>query len=845
MSASSSLPLTPARLCRLCARLLALALIATFMVAMPSALPAIAAEPAGQVVPDGKLVFERQGDIWVANADGSHPRSVTTGSDFDIRPEWDPTGKKIAFTRQYAVLDIKRTEVLVSHLQADGSFSPTARGVLPPVIPDGHTLLQLEEQFLAWKNDGTGYIYRQTLSLRNDLDPNRPVSTTSETYTSGGARPIGQPFLLPPHVPSQHCLQVGPEDATPHIEAPEPRRYLTLPDPGDPRMVVSDRTQCYAAASGYDNAPLRITYHDLPEARIGTYGSDSRTTATAPVTYPQLFPFPWKSPVDGLFPVSALSPDGTQMLGGFWSASVAGGPAKPLLPDMKLQTGYVPDQDCYMPVGTTPTSWNGSWAPAGDMIAAQLNHGGLPFTFTAPQGKTACSGGVADAARGIWRMDPKGLAFPQLLVRSGTNPSVQCRVGSCLTILRLVVEGGSLGVSYPFSGSVSGSTTAVDPSSGRGGVLTKKVPAGLHEVTAAVPAGQELKDLQCDASFTRASNRVSVTVPAGDITTCVFTFAAEVLDRDFDFIPNNLDACPDVAGVREFDGCPAPPEEDEEEDTDEPLPPKPACELFGEGASRQFVSRRFDASVPGATLFTFQPSYKYCYNANGARILVLDPHGEIVASTATRTALALLGYEFERQVPDGPPPLGGSTVDADGGSFGIAFDSTVLLDKFGVQSHVEKQMSKHLGNVLARNIKKFGPGYDVAADLRRAELKIIDDVLLEVDKQARKVNVVLPDALADNFRSYIKEKVRAKLDTIFSRVNASVSAYGLANHTADQVTAYAIAEAMSMLSEVTTWHFPLWQPNVTVTANKDGSSSLSLSADFQNPFLAVREVPVS
>src|SRR5204862_8021074 len=37
-------------------------------------------------------------DIWVANADGSSARRLTSGGALDTAPTWSPTGQEIAFT---------------------------------------------------------------------------------------------------------------------------------------------------------------------------------------------------------------------------------------------------------------------------------------------------------------------------------------------------------------------------------------------------------------------------------------------------------------------------------------------------------------------------------------------------------------------------------------------------------------------------------------------------------------------------------------------------------------------------------------------------------------------------
>ena len=49
--------------------------------------------------PDGsKMAFSFQGDIWVANADGSNPIRLTIHEAYESMPVWSPDGKEIAFT---------------------------------------------------------------------------------------------------------------------------------------------------------------------------------------------------------------------------------------------------------------------------------------------------------------------------------------------------------------------------------------------------------------------------------------------------------------------------------------------------------------------------------------------------------------------------------------------------------------------------------------------------------------------------------------------------------------------------------------------------------------------------
>ena len=57
--------------------------------------PAFAALPGA----NGLIAFERAGDIWVVNSDGTQERQLTTGAANDTDPAWSADGLRVAFSR--------------------------------------------------------------------------------------------------------------------------------------------------------------------------------------------------------------------------------------------------------------------------------------------------------------------------------------------------------------------------------------------------------------------------------------------------------------------------------------------------------------------------------------------------------------------------------------------------------------------------------------------------------------------------------------------------------------------------------------------------------------------------
>lgn len=105
--------------------------------------------------PDGtRIVFVREGNVWVMNFDGTGQTQLTTGKN-DYEPDWSPDGSKIAFERLLYV-DDKYQDIWVMDADGTNQMQITDR-VGSDTAPQ-------------WSPDGTRILYTSSASLRT-IDP--------------------------------------------------------------------------------------------------------------------------------------------------------------------------------------------------------------------------------------------------------------------------------------------------------------------------------------------------------------------------------------------------------------------------------------------------------------------------------------------------------------------------------------------------------------------------------------------------------------------------------------------------------------------------------------------------
>ena len=105
---------------------------------------------------DGRIVFTRGHDLYVADGDGDHPHKLADIAGFPVWPRWSPDGRVLRFTEH----DARKDSSFLWEVLADGTQ-------LHPLLPAWSNYGT--ECCGSWTPDGKHFVFQSTRSGRTDL----------------------------------------------------------------------------------------------------------------------------------------------------------------------------------------------------------------------------------------------------------------------------------------------------------------------------------------------------------------------------------------------------------------------------------------------------------------------------------------------------------------------------------------------------------------------------------------------------------------------------------------------------------------------------------------------------
>ena len=133
-----------------------------------------------------KLAFASGGEIWKINADGSNQQRVTTNTTDDTAPDWSPDGSKIVFVKG---------SVGIATVNANG----TSETPITSVANDLQPVWSLDGAKIAFRRGGDTNrgIYTMDINGNNQVRIIADVSTTSPNNSTTYENPAWEPLPAP------------------------------------------------------------------------------------------------------------------------------------------------------------------------------------------------------------------------------------------------------------------------------------------------------------------------------------------------------------------------------------------------------------------------------------------------------------------------------------------------------------------------------------------------------------------------------------------------------------------------------------------------------------------------
>ena len=261
-----------------------------------------------------------------------------------------------------------------------------------------------------------------------------------------------------------------------------------------------------------------------------------------------------------------------------------------------------------------------------------------------------------------------------------------------------------------------------------------------------------------------------------------------------------------------------------------------------ETAAPEWSARVVLPRFPDAELFRFSPSFRYCWDQDGAQVTGAAGFGTVDVGVDT-ALLAAFGFDLQYDAGEEQVTFHGAEGSVTG-DFEFHFNTLTLLNRFGFSNVTNKIIKDQLQKKLAKLLPKWGYGPDargaIADHLAKLRFQAEDRIAKEAEKARRKFARVLGDPLAAKLTGFAVDKLNGTLAAWHDDMTVAMSSEQFVDKTATEISDTIAEHLLALIEATLTYEESVWTPTATIAVAPGGTPPTLGIAGFVNPGLTIR-----